>query len=48
MPSIEDWNTRGQGMLPGTLGVVITSVSDRQVEADMTVRRDLDVLATRS
>lgn len=41
MPSIEDWNTGGQGMLPGTLGVVITSVCDREVEAHMAVRREL-------
>ena len=29
MPSIEDWNARGQGLLPGHLGVVVTAVGDR-------------------
>lgn len=41
MPSLEEWNARGQGMLPGYLGVVITSVGDRQVEADLPLRREL-------
>ncbi len=41
MPSIEDWNARGQGLLPGYLGVVITAVGDRVVEAQMPVRREL-------
>jgi 1,4-dihydroxy-2-naphthoyl-CoA hydrolase len=41
MPSIEDWNARGEGLLPGTLGVVVTAVSDRVVEARMQVRREL-------
>ncbi len=41
MPSIDDWNARGQGLLPGYLGVVITAVGDRVVEAQMPVRREL-------
>ena len=41
MPSIEDWNARGQGLLPGYLGVVVTAVGDRTVEAQMQVRREL-------
>jgi uncharacterized protein (TIGR00369 family) len=41
MPSLEDWNNRGQGMLPGHLGVIITAVGDRVVEADMPLRREL-------
>lgn len=31
MPSIEDWNGCGQGLLRGYLGVVITAVGDRVV-----------------
>ena len=41
MPFLEDWNNRGQGMLPGHLGVIITAVGDRVVEADMPLRREL-------
>jgi len=41
MRSTEEWNARGQGMLPGHLGLVITNVGDRLVEADMPVRREL-------
>lgn len=41
MPSIEDWNARGQGLLPGYLGVVVTAVGDRVVEAQLQVRREL-------
>ncbi len=41
MPSIDEWNARGQGMLPGHLGVLITAVGDRLVEADLAVRREL-------
>lgn len=41
MPSIEDWNLRGQGLLPGHLGVVITAVGDGVVEADLPLRREL-------
>jgi 1,4-dihydroxy-2-naphthoyl-CoA hydrolase len=41
MPSIDEWNQRGEGLLPGQLGVVITRVSDREVEARMSVRREL-------
>jgi len=41
MPSTEEWNARGQGMLPGHLGVVITAVGDRVVEADLPLRREL-------
>lgn len=41
MPSIDEWNRRGEGLLPGHLGLVITSMSDRQVQADMAVQREL-------
>jgi 1,4-dihydroxy-2-naphthoyl-CoA hydrolase len=39
--SADEWNTRGQGMLPGHLGVVIKTVADRLVEAHMAVRPEL-------
>lgn len=41
MPSIEEWNERGQGSLPGHLGVVIMVVADRLVEAQMAVRPEV-------
>ena len=41
MPSTDDWNARGQGLLPGTLGVDVTAVGDRVIEAQMQVRREL-------
>ena len=41
MPSTDDWNARGQGLLPGYLGVDVTAVGDRVVEAQMQVRREL-------
>ncbi len=41
MPSIDDWNQRGQGLLPGHLGVFITVVGDRLVEAHLAVRPEV-------
>lgn len=41
MPSIEDWNASCQGLLPGHLGMVVTAVGDRMVQAQMPVRREL-------
>lgn len=43
MPSltIENWNKAGQDTLPGHLGLVITAMGDRVVEAQLPVRRAL-------
>ena len=41
MSSIDEWNARGEGLLPGHLGMVVTAVGDRLVEAQIQVRREL-------
>jgi uncharacterized protein (TIGR00369 family) len=41
MRTIDEWNERGQGMLPGHLGLVVTAVGDGTVEAELPVRREL-------
>jgi uncharacterized protein (TIGR00369 family) len=38
---LDDWNARGQDMLPGHLGVRITQVGNGMVEAELQVRREL-------
>ena len=41
MRSIDELNLAGQGLLPGHLGLVITSLGDRVVEGEMPVRPEL-------
>ena len=41
MPSIDDFNARAQGTLPGFLGIEFVSVKSGQVEAQLRVRPEL-------
>lgn len=37
MPTLEELNARGVGMLPGHLGIVVTQLGDRQLRAELPV-----------
>lgn len=41
MPTIDELNKRGQGLLPGHLGLVFTDLGDRMVQAQMAVRTEV-------
>jgi uncharacterized protein (TIGR00369 family) len=41
MPTVEQFNERGRGHLPGLLGIVFTSVDPDKVRSELAVRQEL-------